>query len=70
MSIEVLKQEWAGLGAGEQNSIMAFLAALQDERTQGYREALARRTDDRDPAKWVDLDEFDRRCGSPTDRVP
>jgi hypothetical protein len=49
---------------------MAFLAALQDERTQGYREALARRTDDRDPAKWVDLDEFDRRCGSPTDRVP
>jgi hypothetical protein len=70
MSIEVLKQELAGLGVLERNQIVAYLLALQDEADKGYREALARRIDDQNPANWADLDEFDRRLQVREDPSP
>lgn len=61
MSIEVLKQELAGLGAQERNQIVAYLVALQDGEKEAYREKLGQKIDDRNPANWRSLDEFDSR---------
>jgi hypothetical protein len=61
MSIEVLKQEFAGLDLAERSQIMAFLLALQDGQDDAYRAVLARRIDDKSPDRWISLDDLDRR---------
>jgi hypothetical protein len=61
MSIEVLKQELAGLAQADRSQIMAFLLALQDGQDDAYRATLAGKIDDRNPARWVSIDELDRR---------
>ena len=61
MSIEVLKQELASLGAQERNQIVAYLVALQDEEKQTYRDKLGQQIDDKNSANWLSLDEFDSR---------
>lgn len=63
MSIDTLKQELAGLRASERAQIMAYLVALQDEESGGYGATLARKIDDRNPERWMTLEEFDRRSG-------
>lgn len=67
MSIEVLKQELAGLAAAERSQIMAFLCALQDEKDDAYRATLTRKIDEKDPHRWVSLDELDRRLAAKKD---
>ena len=66
MSIEVLKQELAGLGEGERSQIVAYLLALQDEKHAAYQSALARKIDDKDASRWVTLEELDRRLAEKT----
>ena len=61
MSIDVLKQELASLAEGERSQMVAYLLSLQDEKDATYRAALARKIDDRDPRRWIDLEELDRR---------
>ncbi len=69
MSIEILKQELAGLGTVERNQMVAFLLSLQDTQNDAYREKLGRGIDDKDPAHWVTLDELDRRLRARKDGV-
>lgn len=61
MSIEALKQELSDLAVVDRTRILAFLVALQDEQDPSYREMLATKIDDRNPANWVSLSELDRR---------
>ncbi len=61
MSIEVLKQELAGLAEQERTQIMAFLLSLQDAQDSSYRAMLARKIDDNDPSRWVTMEGLDRR---------
>ena len=67
MSIEVLKQELAGLAASDRSQIMAYLLALQDGQDDAYRATLARKIDDKDPKRWVSIDELDRRLAAKKD---
>jgi hypothetical protein len=69
VSIEILKQELAGLGTVERNQMVAFLLSLQDTQNDAYREKLGRDIDDKDPAHWVTLDELDRRLRARKDGV-
>ncbi len=67
MSIDVLKQELAGLAATERSQIMAYLLALQDGQSDAYRATLARKIDDKDPRRWVSIEELDRRLANKQD---
>ncbi len=64
MSIDVIKQELAGLPAAERSQIMAYLLALQDGQDDAYRSILARKIDEKDPRRWVTLEELDRRLST------
>jgi len=61
MSIEALKQELANLDGARRSEIVAYLVALEDRSNPDYRAALTRKIDDKDPAHWLTLEEFDRR---------
>jgi hypothetical protein len=67
MSIEVLKQELAGLAPKERSQIMAYLLSLEDEQNTVYRAALTEKIDDKNPKRWMSLDELDRRLSQKTD---
>ena len=67
MSIEVLKQELAGLNPADRSRIMAFLLALQDGQDEAYRVTLTGKIDERDPARWVSIEELDRRLAAKKD---
>lgn len=67
MSIDVLKQELAGLAAAERSQIMACLLALQDEQDDAYWATLARKIDEKDPRRWVTIEELDRRLATRND---
>ena len=67
MSIEVLKQELAGLAAADRSQIMAYLLALQDGQDDAYRATLARKIDEKDPKRWASIDELDRRLAAKKD---
>jgi hypothetical protein len=67
MSIEVLKQELAGLAPADRSRITAFLLSLQDGQDAAYRGVLAGKIDDRDPKRWVSIDELDRRLAAKQD---
>ncbi|MSU50401.1 MAG: hypothetical protein EXS37_15170 [Opitutus sp.] len=67
MSLDVLKQELAVLPAIERSQIMAYLLSLQDEQDDAYRTALARKIDEKDPHRWVSLEELDHRLANKKD---
>ena len=67
VSIDVLKQELAGLAATERSQIVAYLLALQDEQNDAYRASLGRKIDEKDPRGWVTLEELDRRLAAKQD---
>jgi hypothetical protein len=46
---------------------MAFLLSLQDGQDAAYRGVLAGKIDDRDPKRWVSIDELDRRLAAKQD---
>lgn len=61
MSIEAIKQELAALDAGGRSQMVAYLVALNDQEDSQLRASLTRKIDDRDPANWLTLDQFDAR---------
>ena len=61
MSLAQLKDQLAHLAPGEQREVIAFLVSQQTERDEDFKDVLARKIDDKDPAHWVDLDELQKR---------
>lgn len=47
----------------EQRELIAFLVARQTERDQEFRDKLAAKIDDNNPAHWVTLEEVRKRYG-------
>lgn len=61
MTFEQLKEQLSGLREDQQDQVAAYLVHLRNLREPGYREEMARRIDDQDPAHWVDLSELRER---------
>ena len=61
MSLTQMKDEAAHLPFKEQRELIAFLVALQTEKDQEFKEKLATKIDDRDPARWMDLEDARKR---------
>lgn len=63
MSITQIKQAAAKLSPKQRRELMAYLIALQTENDRGFKEQLAAKIDDRDPAHWFELNEVKKRYG-------
>jgi len=61
MSLAQLKQEAAALSPAEQGELMAFLGSIQMIEDDEFRAELTRKIDDRDPSRWMDLDDLKKR---------
>lgn len=61
MSLAQLKEEAAHLHPAEQRELIAFLVAQQTEKDEEFRNDLARKIDDNDPAHWLELDDLQKR---------
>lgn len=61
MSVLEIKREIAKLPTEERRELAAFLVTLRHGETKEFREKMARKIDDKDPANWVSLEELDRR---------
>jgi hypothetical protein len=61
MSLAQLKDQAAHLGLDEQRELIAFLISRQTEQDQEFKDTLARKIDDKDPAHWIELDELQKR---------
>jgi spore coat protein CotH len=56
-----LKHEAAHLPSKDRRELIAFLVALQTQTDEGFKEKLAAKIDDRDPTRWLELNEVKRR---------
>ncbi len=61
MSLAQLKDEAAHLSSEQRRELVAFLIALETEQDEAFKQKLAAKIRDRDPAKWVDLDDAQKR---------
>ena len=61
MSLAQLKDEAANLQPEERRELIAFLISRQTEQDEGFRHSLAQKIDQRDPSRWVELDELRKR---------
>jgi hypothetical protein len=61
MSIDALKQELESLDEASRHYIMAFLVSIDDQKDPAYKAKMTRKIDDKDPAHWLTLEEFDKR---------
>ena len=61
MSLAQLKDQAAHLSSAQRRELVAFLIALETEQDEAFKEKLAAKIRDRDPAKWMDLDEAQKR---------
>ena len=61
MSLSQLKAQTAQLQPSQQRQLIAYLVAEQAKKDEGVQAAMARKIDDRDPARWVDSDEARQR---------
>lgn len=61
MSLTQLKDEAAHLPVQEQRELIAFLVARQTAQDQGFKDRLAAKIDDHDPAHWMDLEAVQKR---------
>ena len=68
MSLNDLKSELAALPRKERRHLMGYLVELEHRDDPAYREMLARKIDDRDPAHWVSEEELDARLNLPPAR--
>jgi hypothetical protein len=63
MSVEELKQELATLDATRRNEILAFLVSLNDRENPERLAKISRILDDKDPSRWLTLEEVEKRLG-------
>ena len=61
MSVEELKKTVATLSPSEQNELTAFLFHLRHRGDAAYQATLAARMRDKDPARWLTPEEFEKR---------
>ncbi len=61
MSLAQLKDQAAHLQSAEQRELIAFLIARQTAENESFKDTLARKIDDPNPANWVDLDDVEKR---------
>jgi hypothetical protein len=61
MSLAQLKDEAAHLPTDEQRELIAFLVARQTAADEDLQRVLAEKIDDKDPSRWVDLDDLAKR---------
>jgi hypothetical protein len=61
MSIDAIKQELAQMDDASRHQILAFLVAIVDRKYSDDKAAITRMIDDKNPANWLTLEEFDKR---------
>ena len=61
MSLAQLKDQAAHLQSAEQRELIAFLIARQTAGNESFKDTLARKIDDTNPANWVELDDVEKR---------
>jgi len=61
MSIEAIREELAKLDDEKRHQIMAYLIAIEDGKDPEYMAKMAPKIDDKDPAHWLTLEEFDKK---------
>ena len=61
MSLAQLKEQVAQLPVKEQRELIAFLVALQTETDEEFKQELAAKIDNHDSARWVDLDNLQKK---------
>jgi hypothetical protein len=63
MSFEALTREVAAWPDDQVRRFQAFLVTLRHQREQGTLEKLAAKLDDPDPARWISLEDAEKRLG-------
>ncbi len=63
MSVEELEREMEGRADAERHRIMAYLVSIEDRKHADYMAKLARKIDDKDPSRWITLEELEKRLG-------
>ena len=58
MSLAQLKDQATHLETDEQRELIAFLIARQTGQDEDFKRTLAEKIDDKNPSRWVDLDEL------------
>jgi hypothetical protein len=61
MSLAQIKDQAAHLRLAEQRELIAFLISRQTEQDQDFKDTLARKVDDKDPAHWIELGDLQKR---------
>jgi spore coat protein CotH len=61
VSLTQLKDQAAHLQSAEQRELIAFLVALQTEKDEEFKRTLARKIDDANPSRWIELPELQKR---------
>ncbi len=61
MSLAQLKDQAAHLQSAEQRELIAFLISRQTAGDESFKNTLARKIDDTDPANWMELDDLEKR---------
>ncbi len=61
MSIDAIKAELSGLDSERRREIITYLVAMNQRDNTEYQAAMARKIDDKDPAHWLTLEEFEKR---------
>ena len=64
MSIQEIKSELQALPADERRELAAFLVSLRHKDLAGYRARMSEKIDDKNPERWVTLEEMDQRLES------
>lgn len=63
MSFEALTREVAAWPDDQVRRFQAFLVTLRHQREQGTLEKLAAKLDDPTPARWISLEDAEKRLG-------
>ena len=63
MSVEEMKQELATWDPALRNEILAFLVSLNDRDNPERLAKISRILDDRDPSRWLTLEEVEKKLG-------
>ncbi len=67
MSVEEIKRNLESLSRTQQDEITAFLFHLRHAHDTEYQRKIEARLNDRDPAHWLTLEEFERRLDRKSD---
>lgn len=63
MSFDAIREEITTWDGPALRRLIAYAVILQDRKSGNPGSDLARKLDDPDPARWVPLEELDRRLG-------